>query len=158
MIYLTVGTQLEFPRLVSSVDEWARGKDENIIAQIGPDMCTYENMDTIDFVPPEQANSYFKQSELVIAHAGMGSIITACELQKNIIILPREFGLNEHRNNHQVATARKFSSLSNVHVAMDVNELHTLLDGFRDIECRFNDSNDSRLEGFISRLENSIFT
>ncbi len=64
-----------------------------------------------------------QQASLIIAHAGMGSIITALEMGKPIIVMPRRSDLNEHRNNHQISTAKKFLEQGTIHVAMDEHEL-----------------------------------
>ena len=45
-------------------------------------------------------------AELVVAHAGMGSVITAGEHGKPIVLLPRRASRGEHTNDHQVDTAR----------------------------------------------------
>ena len=64
----------------------------------------------------------------MIAHAGMGSIITALELGKQIIIMPRRASLGEHRNDHQVATAKQFAAQGRIEVALDETELADKLD------------------------------
>ena len=43
--------------------------------------------------------------ELVVAHAGMGTVITAGEHGKPIVLLPRRAPLGEHNNDHQADTA-----------------------------------------------------
>ena len=44
-----------------------------------------------------------------------------------MIIFPRRFELGEHRNDHQLATAKKFAELSNIYVAYTEAELILLL-------------------------------
>jgi UDP-N-acetylglucosamine transferase subunit ALG13 len=58
----------------------------------------------------------------------MGSILTALELGKPIIVMPRRRDLGEHRNDHQLATAAHFRERGNVRVAQDERELEHLLD------------------------------
>jgi UDP-N-acetylglucosamine transferase subunit ALG13 len=43
--------------------------------------------------------------DLVVAHAGMGSVITAGEHGKPVVLLPRRAALGEHNNDHQLDTA-----------------------------------------------------
>ena len=64
----------------------------------------------------------------MVAHAGMGSIITALELGKRIIVMPRRAKLGEHRNDHQVATAKQFAAQGRIEVALDERELADKLD------------------------------
>ena len=64
----------------------------------------------------------------MIAHAGMGSIITALELGKPIMVMPRRASLGEHRNDHQVATAKRFAEQGRIMVAFNEKELVDKLD------------------------------
>ena len=47
----------------------------------------------------------------IVAHAGMGTILTALEIGKPLLVMPRRAALGEHRNDHQLATARRFADL-----------------------------------------------
>lgn len=58
----------------------------------------------------------------------MGSILTALELGKPILVMPRRGDLDETRNDHQLATARHFLSQGRVAVAFDELELAAKLD------------------------------
>lgn len=129
MIFVTVGTQLQFDRLVRTVDEWA-GKHgrTDVFAQIGPSNYHYEHIGTERFIDPTEFRKRVESASLVIAHAGMGSIITALELGKRIIVMPRRAALGEQRNDHQLATARKFSEQGRIEVAFDERELLDKLD------------------------------
>jgi len=63
------------------------------------------------------------QSDAVIAHAGMGTIMMCIELNKPLLVIPREKGFGEHVNDHQVATAKKFESRGQILVAYDILDL-----------------------------------
>lgn len=45
-------------------------------------------------------------ARLIVAHAGMGTIISAMTKGKPIIVFPRIAALGEHRNEHQLATSK----------------------------------------------------
>lgn len=124
-IFVTVGTQLPFDRLIRAIDDWAGGNDVDAFAQIGPSQYQPRNMRWTGFITPTDCRMRVLEAQLIVAHAGMGSILTAMECAKPIIIMPRRAELGEHRNDHQVATARKFSemSLPGVTVAMDESDL-----------------------------------
>ncbi len=127
MIYLTVGTQLAFDRMAGVVNNWVVGTDVEVVAQIGPSDTVFSNIQSESFFSPSQSYDYFSKAEVIVSHAGMGSILTACELGKVIIIFPRCFDLGEHRNDHQLATAKKFEGFSNIHVAYNEETLIELL-------------------------------
>lgn len=127
MIFVTVGTQLTFDRMIQAVDEWAATSDEEVVAQIGPSDLKPAHLKWQKFLSPDEFNAYMKQARVIVAHAGMGSILTALQLQKPIIILPRQAALKEHRNNHQIATAERFREMQGIHVAMNETEMLIVL-------------------------------
>ena len=136
MIFLTVGSELPFNRLVKAVDDWAAENDRNdIIGQIadpGPEGYQPEKIQWRKFISAEEYDHHFTEAELIIGHAGMGSIITAALKNKAIIIMPRRAELKETRNDHQVATAEKFSMRAGVLVANNESEIGPLLDRWVD--------------------------
>lgn len=132
MIFLTVGEQLPFDRLVRAVDEWAEGADEQVIAQIGTTEYVPLHLKYKDFYPPSEYKQLIADCDCIIAHAGMGSIISALEARKPIVVLPRQQCLKEHRNDHQFATSEKFRRYNSIIVASDTT---SLLQKLSNIEC-----------------------
>ena len=132
MIFLALGTQLPFDRLTRAVDEWCDSRGRNdIIGQIcnpGPDGYRPRNYRWVASMDPEEFDRSVVDADFVIAHAGMGSIITALTHRKPIVILPRRGDLGEHRNNHQIATAERFRDRPGIYVAMTEDELPGILD------------------------------
>jgi UDP-N-acetylglucosamine transferase subunit ALG13 len=57
----------------------------------------------------------------------MGTIISALEGEKAIVVMPRLARFREHRNDHQLATAAVFEKLHYVHVAQNEAELQKKL-------------------------------
>jgi UDP-N-acetylglucosamine transferase subunit ALG13 len=53
-----------------------------------------------------KAIEYIQKSELVISHAGVGTIILCKEYGVPIIILPRRRRYGEHMNDHQLEIAK----------------------------------------------------
>jgi len=128
VILVTVGTQLAFDRLVIAVDTWAGANPgERVFAQIGPAGYTPMHLEHQDFVPPDLANALFREADLIVSHAGMGSILTALKYKKPVLIMPRKASLGEHRNDHQQATAKWLGSKPGVSVAWDVADVARLL-------------------------------
>jgi UDP-N-acetylglucosamine transferase subunit ALG13 len=124
MIFVSVGTQLPFDRLVRTIDEWAQhNPDTEIVAQIGPSTYKAKAITTYGFIGSEDMRSLYARADLIVAHAGMGSILTALEFGKPILIMPRNHLRGEHRNAHQLATASRFRDSPGVYVADDETEL-----------------------------------
>lgn len=126
-IFVTIGTQLPFDRLIRIVDEVAPELNEDVVAQVSQCGFVPKNIKAVDFIAPDEFNKIFDKASLIVSHAGMGSILSALQKNKPIIIFPRIAALGEHRNEHQLATARKFKEQGSVYVAMDEEELKNLL-------------------------------
>jgi UDP-N-acetylglucosamine transferase subunit ALG13 len=127
MIFVTVGEQLPFDRLIRSVDEWAGTSKEEVFAQIGNADYQPKHISYKAFLTPEEFTEKLLSAAAVVAHAGMGTIITALEQGKPVLIMPRQVTLGEHRNNHQFSTAKRFLALQYVKVAFDETELSVKL-------------------------------
>lgn len=127
MIFVTIGTQAPFDRFIKIIDEVAPELGEEVIAQVARGDYQPKNIKTLDFIAPDEFNDLFEKARLIVSHAGMGTILSALQLHKPIIIFPRIAALGEHRNEHQLATAEKFKELGSVYVAMDEEELKDLL-------------------------------
>jgi UDP-N-acetylglucosamine transferase subunit ALG13 len=129
MIFLTVGAQMPFDRLVRAVDTWAaRGGNDGVFAQIGRSAYRPAHLRYTEFLDPRAFREAFTDAGVIVAHAGMGTIINALELRKPILVMPRRGDLAETRNDHQLATAQRFRELGLVEVALDERELTDRLD------------------------------
>lgn len=129
MIFATVGSQEPFDRLIRAIDEWAtsRGRSD-VFAQIGNSAFRPRHIKFTKFLEPVEFNRVVREATIIVAHAGMGSIISALELGKPIVVMPRRGKFRETRNDHQVATAERFGSHGQVIVAQDENDLAEKLD------------------------------
>ena len=78
MIFVAVGTQFPFDRLIKAVDEWAGKNNETAFAQIAEGDYLPKHMQWERFVDSTVYNEKVEQASLIVAHAGMGNIITAC--------------------------------------------------------------------------------
>lgn len=156
MIFVTVGTDLPFDRMVKIIDAWAgeNGRDD-VFAQIGEGAWEPRNIPFSSFLQPPQFLERFKMASVIISHAGMGTILSALHHRKPILVMPKLASLGEHRNEHQLATARRMMDLGNVNVAFDENELREKLDGLdrlkqpKPIGDRASDSLVEGIRGFI---------
>jgi UDP-N-acetylglucosamine transferase subunit ALG13 len=129
VIFVTVGTQLPFDRLVSAVNAWAgAAAGRRVTAQIGPSDLRPANLEAHGFISPAECRRLMEEANVVVAHAGMGTILGALELGKPVLVMPRRAALGEHRNDHQLATARWFADEGSVSVVFDEGELARKLD------------------------------
>jgi UDP-N-acetylglucosamine transferase subunit ALG13 len=107
-----------FDRLIRCMDEWAAATGEvDLLAQIG----------TGDFVPRHMRHqrrlshadfaAAMAAAEIVVAHAGMGTVITAGRFGRPLVLLPRHEEWGEHTTDHQIATANWLRDKPGIFVA-----------------------------------------
>lgn len=129
MIFVTVGSQLPFDRMIRAVDEIAPYFPQTeFIAQVFGMKYRVKNISTVEFISPIQFNDYILSAELVIAHAGTGTILSVAEMGKPLIVFPRQGKLKETRNDHQMATCRMLEKEGLLNVAYDREDLRRMLD------------------------------
>jgi UDP-N-acetylglucosamine transferase subunit ALG13 len=132
MIFVTIGSQEPFDRLISAVDNIAASLDVTIVAQTFRSEYHARHIKTLEFISPIEYNEYINKADIVIAHAGMGTILSVLQLDKPLIVMPRLAKYHETRNNHQVATAIEFEKLGYLSVAYDgcdlENKIRNILD------------------------------
>lgn len=123
MIFVTIGSQEPFDRLIEAIDFIAPSFNTSIVAQVFRSNYKTKNIRTVEFISPIEYNEQIKQADIIIAHAGMGTILSVLQLQKPLIVVPRLAKYHETRNNHQVATAIEFEKMGYLRVAYDRDEL-----------------------------------
>ena len=128
MIFVTVGTQLPFDRLIAAVNRVAADLDEPVIAQIGDaNPRDYPNLDARRLLTPAEFRNLFVEARVVVGHAGIGTLLSAYRHQKPFITMPRRGSLGEHRNDHQIATARQIADTPGVTVVETTEDLKRAL-------------------------------
>jgi UDP-N-acetylglucosamine transferase subunit ALG13 len=128
MIFVTVGTQLPFNRLIQWVDAWAKDHpDTEVFVQCGSGgaLPVYAKYSTS--MSPDEWEAHFRCADLVISHAGMGTILKSLDFGKPLVIVPRIAELHEHRNNHQLATANHLKNIPGLYVAENQESLNLWL-------------------------------
>jgi UDP-N-acetylglucosamine transferase subunit ALG13 len=112
-----------FDRLIRAMDAWAAGaaaagsEPAELVAQIGEGSYQPRHMRWVKSLERADYARAVAGAELVVAHAGMGSVITAGEYGKPIVLLPRLASRGEHTNDHQVDTARWLRDRPGLYVA-----------------------------------------
>jgi UDP-N-acetylglucosamine transferase subunit ALG13 len=105
MIFLTVGVHnQQFNRILKEVDNLIGTKKlkDNVIAQTGVSDYIPKNYKSFDFAPFEKMVELNKKADIIISHAGVGTIIVALKNKKPIVVVPRLVEMGEHTDDHQV--------------------------------------------------------
>lgn len=117
MIFVTIGSMFPFDRMIRAMDAFAADQDEEILAQIGAGRYEPRHMAWVRKLDRPDYAARIAGARLVVAHAGVGSIVSAGEQGKPIVVLPRRAALGEHTSDHQVETAGWLRDKPGIHVA-----------------------------------------
>lgn len=126
MIFVTVGTQLPFDRLIDAVDVFAAAHpNEEIVAQTGEQVSAdrWPHLTLVQHLSPEDFVARVQAARLIVAHAGIGTILTAKQYHRPLVLVPRSHAMGEHRNDHQMATAREMEGRLDLYVCVNLSEL-----------------------------------
>lgn len=144
MIFVTVGSQLPFDRMVAQVDAWAATHAEvEIFGQVGDTETPPRHFESVSTMPPEEYQQRFAEADLIVGHAGMGTIIAALELRKPLLMLARLGSLKESRNDNQVGTARHFKEFSSIEVVESELEIPARLSAMLEDLERYRSASDA---------------
>jgi UDP-N-acetylglucosamine transferase subunit ALG13 len=129
VIFVTVGSQLPFDRLIAPVAAWARarGRSDIFFQHCGSavDLSGFEHT---AMLTPDEAARMFDRASVVVSHVGMGTVLGCLERGLPMVLLPRTAAQGETRNDHQSATARRFRDRDDILIAWEESQLETLLD------------------------------
>ena len=110
MILVMLGTQNnDFHRLLDEIEKNIENGNinEDVIVQAGFTKYKSDKMKIFSLTSKENLENLIKQADLIITHAGVGSIEMALEQNKKIIAVPRLKKFGEHVNDHQKDIERK---------------------------------------------------
>lgn len=160
MIFVAVGTQFSFDRLIEYMDEWQvsakNNTNEDVIMQISDGEYIPKNCEYHAFMDGEQYNNNIKNASVFVSHAGMGNIISAREHQTPIIVLNRQFKLGEHRNDHQADGLKWMTKLKGVYTAATQQELYQHLENIDQLKVAESvNVGNQQLTGYIADFINS---
>lgn len=152
MIFLTVGTQFPFDRLVKAVDELCgQGLiQDQIIAQVGDSEYRPRHFESVASLDKDAFDRTLQQASAIISHAGMGTITMALEHSKPLLAMPRRKKYGEVVNDHQVVLAIKFEALGHILLARDETELRDKMGQLKSFVPRLRKADPTRVSRRIA--------
>ena len=156
MILVTLGTQDKtFPRLIEAVEKQIKLgniKDE-VIVQAGSTKYESDLMKIVDFMPIDEFDDLYNKADLIITHAGEGSIIMGLEQGKKVIAAARLAKYGEHVNDHQMQILDGFADEGYILPLYNFDKLNEVLEKAKTFKPREYKSNNKE---FINTLEKEI--
>lgn len=127
-----------------------------IIAQIGNTDYKPRNYKSFSLIGRDDFQHYMEQSELIITHAGTGSVIPPLKLGKKVIVFPRLQKYKEHLDDHQLELRDVFTNSGYTLSAVAIDQLRDAIINIKDFTPRPFVSNNRKINSmvidFIDRL------
>lgn len=79
--------------------------DEDVVWQAGASTGTHRGQPLRDFIPAEELYRAFDEADVVVTHAGVGSVLSALKHGKIPVVLPRLSAFRETTDDHQLEFA-----------------------------------------------------
>lgn len=156
LIFVILGTQdKKFPRLLNAVQKQIElgNIKEEVVVQAGSTVFASEEMQIFDYIEVEQFEQLVKAANIIICHAGVGTILTALKEGKKIIAAARLKKYGEHVNDHQLQILSNFTQAGYILALEDFEKLDSLLKQAKKFEPAMFQSNN---RFFIKELQNEI--
>jgi len=126
MIFVTVGTEkFPFDRLLRMMDQAVcRGEiGPDVFAQIGTSSYEPVHFRWSRFLSFTEMADLIRRADIVVSHAGVGSLLKCLEMGKTPILFPRRFAFGEQVDDHQLEFLEKMAPEGSLIWARDEREL-----------------------------------
>ena len=122
--FVAVGNAKQpFRRLLDCVGSAVSILPQPVIVQRGYTPFTGSGCQVVEFMEMDEFDRNVRDADLVILHAGAGSVIHAVSAGKVPVIMARRAVNGEHVNDHQVEFAQALSKLGKVIVVNDPDDI-----------------------------------
>lgn len=130
-LFVPLGTQrFPFGRIISALNQLVdqeKYKADEIVMQSAL-YPVKPNFTYFGLIPNDEFNRYMRETEVVVTHSGVNSIISCMKLGKPLVICPRFHEYGEHVDNHQIEIATLMHDKYDVLVCTDMKDLLTLIE------------------------------
>jgi UDP-N-acetylglucosamine transferase subunit ALG13 len=132
--FVTIGSAGQhFTRLLDEVVRIAPSLPQPVVIQHGRTPFSHPTIEHFAFVDEAGFLARLRECQLLITHAGGGSVLSAIRLGKTPVVVPRLSRFGEHVDDHQVALAREFAGQED---AVAVHDIGMLLAATQDALAR----------------------
>ena len=128
-VFVTLGFERRpFDRLIKAVDEGIqRGiLPKETLVQTGHTRRSVRECPSVDFLAYSDMIEVLQSAEIIIAHAGVGTLLQCLHLRKIPILFPRRAHGKEHVDDHQVKFARVMEERKRALVAYNSEQLYNV--------------------------------
>jgi UDP-N-acetylglucosamine transferase subunit ALG13 len=163
--FVTLGFERRpFDRLLKAIDEGIASHiiPPSTLVQRGHSPYMPRGCPSVPFLSHADLNAALSGAEIIIAHAGVGTLLQCLNLNKIPILFPRSASMGEHVDDHQIIFARIMQERKKALVAYDGAQL---LEIYKDYPGRIaglsaapSGNGPVRLSGYLERLLRGLDT
>lgn len=147
MVFIAVGTQKQqFTRLFEMIEKSKKLNGKEMVAQAGFTKYDTNKVKMFEFIPQEQLEEYIKSSEYMICHGGIGTIFSALEKNKKVLVVPRLKKYKEHKNDHQLEICKELQKEGYILYLNEEDDIDLKLEELEKTEFKTYKSDDKYLE------------
>lgn len=159
MIFVILGTQdKQFKRILQALErEIKKGNiKERIVVQAGCTQFKSKNMEIYDYLDMKQFNLFIKESDYVITHGGVGSILDSIKKNKKVLVVPRTKEYDEHENDHQIQITEQFTKMGYILSCTNTKNLMDYIEELKSFEPKKFKSNNKKMIKNIEKYIDNI--
>jgi len=154
MLFVTVGSMRgPLPRLTDALAKLPEELQRDIFYQgeLPPEL--QGAIESKPILSRDEYDHYLSAADLVISHAGLGTILACINAGKKLIIFPRLTEFGEHFNDHQLELVEQIleNPLPGVYCTQNIDQLH-----FEIVRIQNEILNESKQVGACESLKKAI--
>ena len=136
LILVITGTHTQgFDRLVAAMDTYSSSEKEKVVIQIGSSKYIPKYATWFRFLDRDESiRELMEEADVIVAHAGAGTIIDILKLGKPLVLVPRRKELGEMMDDQQLELAEKLSRSLRAVAVGDVDCLARAIESARSMK------------------------
>ena len=135
MILVTVGTnRAPYEGLFEAMDEYALKTGEEVLIQRSMSDFRAKHCRDFGFVSDEEMRELYDRTDILVCHAGIGTIVNGLERNIPLVLVPREVVTSAGADDQQTVVARKVAQMGRGVVVEDLNDLYAKIDEARSLK------------------------
>ncbi|MDD3083572.1 MAG: glycosyltransferase [Candidatus ainarchaeum sp.] len=134
-IFVTVGSTYPLNRLINEIDKLS-SKEFEVFAQIGESELKPKNIKYSRILKQKKIIEKIKWCDIVISHAGVGTIIEVLNQNKKLILFPRLKKFGEAIDDHQTEICKAFGKKYEIKWTTNEKKIEKLLKNIKKIKVK----------------------
>lgn len=153
-IFVMFGTQdKRFDRLMNAVLSSTIVDNHEIYMQLGYTTGTYDKVHSQAYYTEEELMEQIRLADVIITHAGVGSIVACLKLEKPTIVVPRLGKYKEQNNDHQVQIMKRYQEQGYIIAVEDLATLEQAVVAAKKFKAK---PYQADKQGIITEIQNFI--